>query len=197
MFIPTGSAQVNFIFDGPGYARGAQVTLGVDNNLDDLDAADIAGAVGGLWVARLSPLQTSTINLASVKAKKGPNSTGAEADVPFGVAGSLSSQPLPPQDCGLINKITAAGGRHGRGRMFFPGMVEAQTDGGGLVRTADILTFNTHLSDFFDDLHSAHLDAILLHSDTTAPTAITGFVMQQLMATQRRRIRKVGGRRHT
>jgi hypothetical protein len=195
VIIPSGYGQVNFVFGGSGFARGAQVTFGFKDNSGGATAATIATDFGTRWVNDILLDQSNTITLDHVKVKLGPNDTGPEATVSSGAAGGLSSQPLPPQDSVIVRKITALGGRKGRGRVFHPGAVESQTDGGGLLTTAAIVTLDGDYADLLAHAAADNLPLYLLHNDATTPTAIDQLDVLQLMGTQRRRIRKVGGRR--
>lgn len=196
MIIPTGYAQINYKGSGSAFLRGWEVTHGLSNTLGSTPSQIAASAIV-LWTNRIKPQISNLCTLDAVSVKLGPNATGAEASVPCNVNGSKSSQALPPQTAVLVNKHTALGGRHGRGRFFFPGLTEDQTDGGGILTTAALAAWTTAVESFRTDWASGGDDMYLLHGDATAPTLITELIVVPLGATQRRRIRKVGGRRHT
>lgn len=192
--IPTGYAQVNVMFDGNGYTRGAQTTFGVKNNAT-LTAGDLAGVVIGLWSTNVIPVQGADINFKECKVKLGPNSTGGEAVVSAGVPGSVVGNTLPPNVAVLSRKVTALGGRAHNGRLFVPGATESQTDGAGQLNNAALTAWGDALDGFFDDMATGDLPLYLLHHDATGPDILLAFSTQRLMATQKRRLRRAGGRR--
>lgn len=194
--IPTGYAQVNVMFDGNGYTRGAQVTFGVKNNAT-LTAGDLAGVVIGLWTTNVIPVQSEDINFKECKVKLGPNSTGGEAVVSAGVVGAVAGDSLPPNTAVLSRKVTALGGRAHNGRLFVPGASESQTAGAGQLSDAALTAWGDALDGLFDDLATADLPMYLLHHDSTTPDELLGLSTQRLMATQKRRLRRAGGRRST
>lgn len=117
--------------------------------------------------------------------------------------GGATSEPLP-QNCSLlIRKLTALGGRRGRGRMFLPGIDEDTVSSAGFVAGSTLTAWQGIFDDFFDALPvdgaaggvGDAVNPVLLHSEvvgetTPAPTAITGFAVQSVIATQRRRLRR-------
>lgn len=194
MIIPVGYGQINLFFTGSAAPRGAQITFGIENVLAGT-AADVAAVVGTTWASDVNPDLATTITFSGCKCKLGPNDTGDEALIPFAVAGTASSQNYSPQVAGLVTKLTSLGGRKGRGRLFVPGLTEGDTDGDGKFNSGTLGDWQTKFDTFLDDLTSADTPMVLLHNDATAPTTVTALVVNQLFASQRRRIRKVGGRR--
>lgn len=192
--IPVGFGQVNFFFTGAGYARGAQVVMGFSND-GPSGALGAAEAFAENWVTNILPEQATDITLDQVKVKLGPNDTGDEAVSSVGEAGTNAGQGYSPQVAALITKVTLLGGREGRGRIFFPGLLEASTDGLGKLTAATKNSLDVAFASFKLQASDDDLPIFLLHNSATAPTALEGFDTVQLLATQRRRIRKVGGRR--
>ena len=197
MNIPTGFAQVNLMFVGAGLPRNAQIALGVEN-ASPLTAAGVAGSVGGAFVTNVMPLLSEGVTLQSVKAKLGPNATGAEAEIAYGTpGGATGDEPLPPNVAALVRKITATGGRKGQGRIFVPGVTEDSTTGGGYLTPTALAALQTAFDDFLTDIGTTFTPMVVLHNDATTPTDVTELAVQQLLATQKRRIRRAGGRRST
>jgi hypothetical protein len=192
MLIPAGFAQVNLIFIGNAVPRGAQIVFGVENTTPS-SPVEIAQEVGQAWIDEVMPFQSDQISLGSVKAKRGPNATGAEATVSFGDVGGQSSHSLPPNATGLVTKLTVLGGRKHKGRMNIPGLTENQTDGAGYLTPAALAALQGGLDAFLTEIVADVFPMVVLHSDATAPDTVTDLVAQQLMATQKRRIRRTGG----
>src|ERR1044071_874061 len=195
MNIPTGFGQVNLIYAGTAYPRGAQVTFGFGNE-EDLSPDDVATAIAGFWFTQFGGVTSDICSLQKIKVKLGPNDTGPETTLEPALLGANSSQPLPNQVAVLSRKITASGGRHNRGRSFWPGATEGQTDGAGKLSAAALSDWQDAVNGFWVACGAADFPWFILHEDELVPpTAVTNIQVDQLMASQRRRLRKVGGRR--
>ena len=181
-------------FIGAAAPRGSQVTYGVDASTVT-DPGDIAGLVIAEYTAHLRAFQTTEIALGSVLVKVGPNATGPEAEVPAGVPGTSASDAVSPQVAGLVTKLTAGGGRHSKGRIFWPGLSETWVGGDGLIDPTAHASLVSAFEDWFTASDTDGIPMYLLHSDATAPTILTALLFTTKVATQRRRLRKVGGRR--
>lgn len=196
MLIPTGYGQVNFIFGGNGFPRGAQVALGFLDTAGD-DPAVEATALATCWGDNMSAVQSTNITLQFVKVKQGPTDTGPESTIATAVDGTVVSNPLPPNVAVLAKKVTTSGGRKNLGKMFIPGACESQTDGAGLLTSSALTAFNSAVAGLLADMATADLPMRILHTDATTPTEVTALVCQQLMAQQHRRIRRSSGHRAT
>ena len=117
---------------------------------------------------------------------------------PGGVSGSFTiSQPgisadkaLPPQICVLVRKNTDQGGRPGRGRMYMPGLTDAQTLEGGFIVPSSVTLINGEFGDFRTSIGLSDLPMVVLHSNPAlAPANVITLSVQDVLATQRRRIR--------
>lgn len=196
MNIPVGFGQVNFLFTGNAYPRGAQVALGFDNG-DDIAATIIALSFAANWATNVMPVLSNACNLAGVKVKLGPNSTGAETTVASATVGGISAtQPMSPQVAPLVKKRTALGGRINNGRIYLPGMVEGYSDGAGRLTSAAQTALQDAMTAFFDGSNDDGNPLVVLHTNVAlTPNLITALDVQQLVGTQKRRIRRAGGRR--
>jgi hypothetical protein len=199
MNIPPGFAQTNLLFSGDGAPRGAQIVLGVEVASGVTDPIAVAHSIYDAYASTVLTFASSSILLTGCRAKLGPNDTGPDgvysASTPGGNAGAAE---VTPQVALLARKNTASGGRINKGRMFIPGAVEGAVDASGNVSSGTIAAYNTALADFisavFANANTNNL--VILHtSPELEPTVITSITLQSLAATQRRRIRKVGGRR--
>jgi len=196
MNIPPGFAQVNFVLGGTALPRGAQITIGVDNQTDDFGADGVAFHASDNWNFAITPVWTELGTLEKVHAKLGPNATGPEADNTTPYDGADDYQPTPAQAALLVTKNTALGGRQGRGRLFMPSINEAGVTAAGVVQTATVLVWQNAFNAFFDAMAGNNLPLVLLHNAVeVVPTPVTSLTVNSLMATQRRRIRRVGGRK--
>lgn len=193
--IPTGFAQCNLFFVGSSVPRNAQIALGIDNNAT-LGAPALAGVVGGAWVTHIMPLLPEVLTLEGVKAKLGPNATGAESTISYGVpGGDDDAEPMPPNVAILVSKNTATGGIKNKGKIFVPAFPESDSSGGGYLLVARQTAWQTAMDAFLGALDTADSPMVVLHNDATAPTPVTDLLVQLRLATQKRRLRRAGGRR--
>lgn len=194
MEIPLGYAQVNFVFSGLSCPTGAECTLGVDVTGFAGSATDAADAVNAAWdTSNINTLQVVTCELAETRVKFGPTATGPTGINTDAISGADGSPGVSPNTAFLIHKVTAFGGRAGRGRLYLPGMDETQVNDSGDIdgTLTDAMTGAWEV--LRDELESADLRAVLLHgpdSPLSGGTVITGFVCDGFAASQRRRMRR-------
>lgn len=103
--------------------------------------------------------------------------------------GARSGSLQAPQVQGLIKKTTGVSGRHGRGRLFIPDMFESQVDDSGNVDATGLARLNDIAGSLNSALGVGALigNPVILHSDSTAPSLITGMAAEARVATLRRR----------
>jgi hypothetical protein len=113
-------------------------------------------------------------------------------EAPLSVLGTANG-PTPPNNCAmLVRKVTGAGGRANRGRLFLPcfNVDEASVDAGGNVTSAALTAYQAFITDWLD---TSVYNYVILHDSTSpeiTPTPILNHVVQPKIATQRRRMRK-------
>lgn len=193
MIIPTGYAQANWQLGGAALPLGAEITLGLDVSGFSFGASSAASECVSAWNDNIDPVMPSQITLNSVLVKYGPTATGPSAVAASGNIGSGSGSPTSPQVAFLVRKLTAQGGRAGRGRFFLPGVTEGVVDEAGIVSGAALTALGAALDGFYADLVASNLEPVLLHSagsPVSTPTPITSFELDNRVATQRRRLRR-------
>jgi hypothetical protein len=197
MLIPEDYAQVNHFFTGAGMPRGGQVTYGV-LLIAGATPTQVATEVSNIFEARWKSAMPSSITHSKVRVKFGPNEDGPFVDGGSSFAGTYSTAVDSPQVAVLMRKDTGFGGRHGSGRLFMPIVPEADTQSGGNIDPTALAALQSRATTWIADLLAGtYVDGMhLLHNAAPPnPYLVTGLSVQQLLATQRRRIRKVGGRR--
>lgn len=191
--IPVNFGQANFRFGGSGVPNGAEVTLGFEHSGSIFDPADAALDLVTNWVATIHTVLPASIVLDSVLVKYGPNDLGPSAEQSSGAAGTGGGVQTSIAVAVLVHKVTALGGRPGRGRMFIPGVQESEVDPAGNLTGAFVSGLQTELNSFYSDMVASGIPPYLLHSETSpvaTPTAITAFTAAGIVATQRRRQRR-------
>ena len=190
MTIPAGFGQISVVHVGGGIENEAIWTIGFDNNAGDT-AADIADLIQtNLGTGDYLDLLSSSVDVTSVRVKLGPDATGPTAESPPVGTGTIGGNAAPPNLAVLVHKNTSLGGRHGRGRLFMPGLAEASLDANGLLTSAYRGTCETFWIGFGAFMILNSLPPHLLHADAVSPTAIDSLTVDLRLATQRRRLRR-------
>lgn len=195
MIIPTGFGQANFRFGGAGLPTGAEVTMGFRLLTGSAVLPnDIAADLADVWNTSVKTQQCNQIVLDEVYVKLGPNATGPDGVSSYGVAGTLSADMASCNTAILWRKVTGAGGRRGRGRMFWPGPRETDIGPNGALSAGALTSWNTTIGNFSAGLAYYFIQPVLLHSAgitvTPAPTDITSFAVLPIAGTQRQRMRR-------
>jgi hypothetical protein len=140
----------------------------------------------------VSLLQTEV--LATVDPAPAPPASGVYSlTVQGGAAGSI----VPQNTAYLVHKRSGTGGRGGRGRMYLPGVGESVVDNTGNVSAGKLNGLQTALNLFIVELADGPdiEDMVILHNSPgayalAAPTRVTSLVIDPVVATQRRRLRR-------
>jgi len=118
------------------------------------------------------------------------DATGVITDLSMGVSGGTAHTAATPNVAFLFKKTTSLGGRKQRGRMYLPGVSEQDVDEMGIVVESKLTELASNMGSWIAAVEAAHFGPTLLHNGTTAPTSLSGIVIESLAATQRRRMRK-------
>ena len=107
--------------------------------------------------------------------------------------GTRTGESPPPNVAVLVEKRTARGGRRGRGRIFMPWVVgENVVSDAGIVDPSTRSAVLTSLNVWRNALTTAGHILVLLHrpgiSPAGIPDEVTGFVVNPLVSTQKRRL---------
>jgi hypothetical protein len=162
----------------------------------------IADQVAGACVmagSLLSGLDNS-VTLTAVRVAAGTD--GAEDLVfekPMATLGGAALSSLPANCAVLVHKVTARGGRRGRGRFFLPWYIgEGDVDEAGQLTTVTQTAIQGRMDTFRTGLASGGSAMVLLHDPSHpgvgSPTApgppnpVTALRVDKLISTQRRRL---------
>ena len=196
MIIPDAvHGQANFRFTGPAAPTGAEVTCGFAIEVGGpILPVDIANAFITEWNTTIRTVQHSNVTLDSVYVKTGPNATGSDGAKPAGLNGAIGGDCAPANLAILVRKVTATGGKRGRGRMYWPGVPEAYIDSAGVLGAGVLAAWQTQASAFLAAMDGWNLPLCLLHSPgisiPPAPTDIVALTVQGTAGTQRQRMRR-------
>lgn len=168
-------------------------------------AADWTAALNTWWTDATNGMQGiyptgTTFDLSTVAALSGvPFREGAKLEQTHALAGALSSDSLPEQDCIVVSLRAAEVGRKNRGRIHYPAPAEDQVTGGVLNGTP-----STHVSTATNVLYAAmraagHTPVVYNvkaspHGDVDpVPQTLKVIATEEIdrnIRTQRRRVRK-------
>lgn len=194
MLIPTGYAQCNIRFGGTGAPNGAEVALGLYVQEHGGSPGDVAADVRDVLVeSGIMGSVPSTWNTRNILVKFGPSATGPSAELAVVIVGGSAGLAAPPQNSLLVRKTTLLGGRSGRGRIYWPGVQEAQVDQAGALAAPYREGLQTGFTAFHAGLNALSLPPVVLHgagAPLTVPTPVANFIVDSRLATQRRRLRK-------
>lgn len=198
LIIPSGYAQVLIPIYHVSGANPALVTHGI-SGADPIFAGAQADEITTLFTATFGTQLDAGCGIGPTSLVIGTGVSG-ENFVVTGTgqgSGAVTGETMPPNVSLLVRKTTARGGRRGRGRMYLPWVLRDDgVDDVGNVNSGPLANLQTAADDYLTGLLALSDPApmVILHSagGSTAPgtpNAVTGLVVDQRIATQRRRLR--------
>ena len=191
--IPPGFAELWIRFNTPGDLENMYCAVGIDLAPGESGTQTLAETLDTTAEASLVPMLSNQYTVGGghvIFGQDGGDIRFDSASTP--TAGGQTGAGLPPNTAVLARKLTATGGRRGRGRMFIPGIPEGNVGSDGQLVAAYRTTAQTAVADMMADLVALpQVDGLVLLHDTApfTPTPITGFSVELYVATQRRRLR--------
>ena len=192
--IPTGFSLVSQQLRNASVTRPAFVTWGIES-FAQTDAGALANEQDTLFRTHIGPRLDSNVSIGPVTVRIGTGDEPIVGQSTNSVAtGGRSGVALAPADALLVHKITARGGRRGRGRFFFPwSLVQAtDLDEAGVVSSTQLTNWQTSLTAWLTAMSSASVSMHLLHAEGTstpgAPNEVTGLRPDGLISHQQRRL---------
>jgi hypothetical protein len=197
VIVPEGYAQTSLFFSQAGGTKQYVTTMGI-GPLIDPDPFELADSIFLLLSSTdriLNPseyLDEYSFDGVRVSVETGTGPLVGDYVVGPTNTGTLTGSPLPVNVSMISRKRTLAGGRRGRGRSFFPPMFIGETlvDGNGTIDPDRLEALNIALAGTLDAWNATTFAPCLLHSDGGTPDAIQTWVMEPVVATQRRRLRR-------
>jgi hypothetical protein len=201
LIIPVGFAQVTLPLLHVSQSREAVVTFGV--NWDESGTGpDVCDAIMQTWIDEIGDRVDEGCVQGPVRAAiGGPDNENlqVEGTLTYGSPGTASK--LPSNVSLLVRKITDRGGRRGRGRMYVPWLLnESDVNDVGVIDGTYRSSLQVSFDNWLDLLSSgppgSSTPMQILHSTDPdqstlpgSPNTVTSLVVDQLVATQRRRLR--------
>lgn len=200
--IPPGFAQVGIQWRNSGDPEPWYTTYGIDVSDSGGDWGPVATLQSNFAYTAFGAHMSNTTTLSVVVLRIGQDG-GDPLTLNFPINAQCGSAAAKlPQNCAaLVDKQTNRSGRTGKGRMFLPSFLdEASVDNVGVVAGPYRNTRQTAIDQGFglllsgnDPQTTAPTPMVLLHNEGvpqgTAPTPVNSIVLQNLISTQRRRLR--------
>jgi hypothetical protein len=184
--------------------RSAYITHGCESlSEDSLDPNSVAQEVLEAFLgppgtpatgATLVRWMDTSVTIRSCTVRIGQGSgealTGFVTSTRRGVSGHNSA---PPNCAALLHKRTQRGGRRGRGRAFFPWVLdEATVNEAGQIESGWLANLQEGANNWLAALAASERDMVILHSEgvtsTGLPNTVTSIQVDPLIGTQRRRL---------
>lgn len=182
--VPPGFSRVNFVH-APNSPNGSDVVWGF--GCDASPGPTICEALLAWWQDSLAPLTATTATLRAVTMRN----DASYFETPTNVAGELSATFAAPNTAALVKLTTGLVGRGNRGRIFLPGVIpEGSIGNDGILAFSLVEDLQASLTDLAGVLDVFNATFQILHSTSSDPTQVTAYQVQDVAATQRRRLRR-------
>lgn len=196
-FIPEGYAEIVVTYSQQGTIRPAQWTIGTDLAITEDPNTYLDGVIDS-WNNAGNVLHPATfdarLSVVNVRMTVMTSTGPVIYDRPQFVTGSKTGEAQPPNVAVLIRRVTARGGRRGRGRLYLPSGYLNETDviEGGVIIGTTVTSLQNLANNIRIGLNTvAGSVGVLLHNDGLVdPDELTDLRVQQVVATMRRRLRK-------
>lgn len=200
MTTPPGYASCSYELKHTLMTRSAYITFGVDPT--GTDPAAVADLLRGQFAATGSLFSCIDSNVVLVGTRVSLGTDTGEDLVGASVTQVLCTRALTslPANCAtLVHKITARGGRRGRGRMYIPWAIASATvTEAGTIVSGDVTAVQNAVNAWRTAVIATVGPLVLLHRPSLPevqppttpgpPNEITSMVVDPLVATQRRRL---------
>jgi len=189
--IPEGFCNVSWLFDD-STGNKAMTSLGA-TTVEGFDIEDAATEARDAFQDNLSDFIHDGWRGDAVRIQQG--TADPSEPITFDLApwdgGTAAVPGTTPQVSYLVKKLTARGGRKGRGRMYIPGPPEDAVDAYGQLSESQYDALVTAVADFSAAMLTATNfgKLVLLHTDPLdEPDDLTNMFPEVKVATQRRRL---------
>lgn len=157
----------------------------------------VCQAVSDAWDAEVMPVIGAGYEHVLTEVRFGPGPDYLVAQTVASTVGGSSGLTLPQNCAMLVQKRSGLGGRRNRGRMYWPPPAEAEVDVAGVVTPTATTAYQTAADDYMAALVAAFGSdvgqMVILHDESlgiSTVTVVTDLVVSNIIATQRRRLRR-------
>lgn len=182
--IPNGYSRVTFEYDAVSLAGSAPVWgISIESN----PTSDMLDLFQAWYETDWAPLVSEAYILRRIVMRN--DFVSLEREILL--AGESTAADCQPNTALLVSLSSGLVGRANRGRVYFPGVLNEDTvSGSGLVFAGKIEDYDTAFQALGTALAAEDASMVILHSNSSDPTPVVGYTIQQRVATQRRRLRQ-------
>jgi|KBSMisStaDraftv2_1062788.scaffolds.fasta_scaffold395624_2 hypothetical protein len=190
LVIPDSYYECAFFHSVAGSLQIAVVTLGVQ-----YAGSDFANESNGLASAWGEKIMGQMVQEWKYEKMTMRTQVGVIKERVTGFPGTKTSTPSSPNNATLVRKLTSIPGRHGKGRMYLPGISAIDITSGGKMNSAYTAGVVVALQNFQAECTALHFNLMLLHNPPKSggpapfPSPITGWLVDGLIGQQQRRLR--------
>lgn len=189
MDIPIGYSMVRHYFTSAAVSREAMLSYGIVGS-GGMTPTEAAEALYEAWDAMANQTQHSSAVQQRCEVQVGPSPAGPTGIATGASVGGQGGAAMSPQVAILVKKLTAFGGRSQRGRFYIPFVSEDQVDGAGHLTITAQESANLGIDNWVAALDTLTITPVLLHEGSGDPTIITDWVLNPIVATQRKRLKR-------
>lgn len=173
------------------------ITLGVYDFESQYTVQEVIDHVVEAWAENCGVLIDSAVvigpGIGTVQLSEGNYATTEGIYSSTGLVSGGNTQ--PPAVSVIVRKITARPGRTGRGRMFIPwGVQDSDVGEDGTIAGGAVESWESAIQFFNDALIALEIAPVILHNEGVpggvTPSVITGWAVENVVGTQRRRQRR-------
>lgn len=191
--IPPGFAEIWTQYNQAADPEPMFTAIGVELASGVAPSSDLVQALTSIADGAIDNIVSSELTIGPGYMVFGQDGGDLRIDSPNPpVAGLNGPNALTINTAVLVRKLTASGGRRGRGRMYIPGLPEGNVATAGNITPSVVPTLQTAIDSLLTNLVAhASVERCVLFHDTApfTPTTITSLEVQRKVATQRRRLR--------
>ena len=190
-FVPPGFANMILPCTPTAAGSAACITFGVDMTLGTVDPEDVADVAFTAFQSTVLTLLDDGVIWGPITAQVGDVGGILTYEGTLSSAGGVTIDCTPPNSAVLVRRLTSTPGRAGRGRIYWPHAAEeTAVNESGEWNIASAENFQEQHDDWLTALEAADIPMVLLHSTEGTPSLVNSLVVQTLMASQRRRMRR-------
>ena len=190
-----GFANVSLFATNNTSTRPAAITFGcaADGKTAQQVYNEVLGSISGTTGLKKGLSGTAAFTKIKVRVGQDNNAPDQLYESPIAITGTKGGPCCPSSVALLVHKRTAVGGRRGRGRIFMPWGITANSVGeNGLLIPSEVTGLQTTWTAWLADLATRGIAMFVLHqagiSPTTLPAAVTSLIVDPMVSSQRRRL---------
>ncbi len=192
MTVPVGYAAALIPLRHTLQTRSAAITFGIDVRSTTISDTALCNAVQAAFTSTLGTVLDSNVTVGPTQLSVGQSDGTSIATVgDNSSAGGAAQTSVPPSVAVLIQKLSATGGKRGRGRLYVPWLLATSVvDEGGAIAGATVTNLQTKATAFrtaIIAIAGGSAIVILHQSGSATPAIVTSLRVDPRIATQRRR----------